>query len=55
MVLDATCETAATLGKGAMMMNHLKNNRIEYLVLVLMSHVLGLTDLAFTHASGVCG
>ncbi len=48
-------ETAVTLGKGAVMMNHLKNNRIEYLVLVLFSHVLGLTDLALTKASGVCG
>ena len=54
--MDNTCtETALTLGKGAMMVNHLKNNRIEYLVLVLFSHVLGLTDLALTKASGVCG
>lgn len=54
--VDATCtDTALTLGKGAMMMNHLKNNRIEYLVLVLFSHVLGLTDLALSKASGVCG
>ena len=54
--VDTTCtETALTLGKGAMMMNHLKNNRIEYLVLVLFSHVLGLTDLALSKASGVCG
>ena len=54
--MDATCtETAVAVTKGAMMMNHLKNNRIEYLVLVLFSHVLGLTDLAFSKASGVCG
>ena len=54
-VTPASTETALTLGKGAMMMNHLKNNRIEYLVLVLFSHVLGLTDLALSKASGVCG
>lgn len=54
--METTCtETAVTLGKGAMMLNHLKNNRIEYLVLVLFSHVLGLTDLAINKASGVCG
>lgn len=54
--METTCtETAITLGKGAMMLNHLKNNRIEYLVLVLFSHVLGLTDLAINKASGVCG
>lgn len=51
----ASTETAITIGKGAMALNHLKNNRIEYLVLVLFSHVLGLTDLALTKASGVCG
>ena len=55
-IVDTTCtESALTLGKGAVMMNHLKNNRIEYLVLVLFSHVLGLTDLALSKASGVCG
>ena len=54
--MDTTCtDTALTLGKGAVMLNHLKNNRIEYLVLVLFSHVLGLTDLALSKASGVCG
>lgn len=54
--VDATCtEAAIATTKGAMMMNHLKNNRIEYLVLVLFSHVLGLTDLALSKASGVCG
>ena len=53
--MEATTETAVALGKGAMAMNHLKNNRIEYLVLVLFSHVLGLTDLALSKASGVCG
>ena len=54
--MDATCtETAVAITKGAAAMNHLKNNRIEYLVLVLFSHVLGLTDLVLTKASGVCG
>ena len=46
--MQAPTEAAVALGKGAMVMNHLKNNRIEYLVLVLFSHVLGLTDLALS-------
>jgi hypothetical protein len=50
-----TAETALSVGRGAMVLNHVKNNRIEYLVLVLFSHVLGLTDLALNKASGVCG
>lgn len=54
-VLDTATETAVAATKGVAMMNHLKNNRIEYLVLVLFSHVLGLTDLALSKASGVCG
>lgn len=54
--MDATCtETALSVGRGAMVLNHLKNNRIEYLVLMLFSHMLGLTDLALSNASGVCG
>jgi len=53
--MQAPTEAAVALGKGAVVMNHLRNNRIEYLVLVLFSHVLGLTDLALSRASGVCG
>jgi len=48
-------ETALSLGRGAMIMNHLKNNRIEYLVMMLFSHMLGLTDIVISNASGVCG
>lgn len=47
-------ETAIATSKMAMVMDHLKNNRIEYLVLVLFSHVLGLTSKATEHVSGVC-
>jgi len=53
--VDTTCEAAVTITKGAAAMNHIKNNRIEYLVLVLFSHMLGLTDLVLGKASGVCG
>jgi hypothetical protein len=40
--------------KMAMVFDHLKNNKIEYLILLLFSHVLGLTSKALEHASGVC-
>ena len=49
-----TAETVVTASKMAMVIDHLKNNRIEYLVLVLFSHVLGLTTTAMDHAAGVC-
>ncbi len=47
-------ETAIATSKMAMVSEHLKNNRIEYLVLVLFSHVLGLTSKATEYATGVC-
>lgn len=50
-----TCtEAAVTATKGAAAINHLKNNRIEYLVLLVFSHMLGLTDLVLSKTSGVC-
>jgi hypothetical protein len=47
-------EAAVTSAKGAAAINHLKNNRIEYLVLLVFSHMLGLTDLVLSKTSGVC-
>lgn len=38
----------------ASVISHIRNNRIEYLLLVGISHLLGLTDRLWTHASGVC-
>ena len=52
--MNATTETALASSKMVMVMDHLKNNRIEYLVLVLFSHVLGLTSRATEYATGVC-
>ena len=46
---------AMKVGKLATAMDHLRNNRIEYLVLLVFSHMLGITDLAISKASGVCG
>ena len=43
------------VAKTAAMLNHLRQNRIEYLVLLVFSHMLGLTDLLATKATGVCG
>ncbi len=43
------------VSKFAIAMNHIKNNRIEYLVLMLLAHMIGLTSKAAEHASGVCG
>lgn len=54
--MDATTvDGAVKAARTAAAINHLKNNRIEYLVILLFSHMLGLTDILFTKASGVCG
>jgi hypothetical protein len=54
MINSTPVEAVVSASKMAMVIDHLKNNRIEYLVLVLFSHVLGLTSTAMEHASGVC-
>jgi hypothetical protein len=54
--MDATSavDGAIKASKFAAAMDHVKNNRIEYLVMLVFSHMLGLTDIVFTKASGVC-
>jgi len=51
---SVTTEAAIATTKGAIAMNHLKNNRLEYLVLMVFSHLLGLTDFLMSKTSGVC-
>ena len=53
-MIETTTETILPATKMAMVIDHLKNNRIEYLVLVLFSHVLGLTSKVLDRAQGVC-
>ena len=55
MAEPTTVDTCIKVTKGAAALNHLKQNRIEYLVLMVFSHMLGLTDLFVSRASGVCG
>lgn len=50
-----TIDTCVKVTKGAAALNHLRQNRIEYLVLLVFTHMLGLTDLVVSRASGVCG
>ncbi len=38
----------------ASVVNHLKNNRLEYLLVVGLLHLLGVSDLVITRVSGVC-
>lgn len=47
-------EAVVEATKYASFINHLKNNRVEYLVLALLAHVVGLTDKVLSQTSGVC-
>jgi hypothetical protein len=47
-------ETAIAATKWASALNHLKNNRIEYLVLVAIMHMIGATTKAYEQVQGVC-
>ena len=47
-------ETVVEAGKWASLVNHIKSNRIEYLVLIVLAHTLGLTQRVLDQTSGVC-
>jgi len=54
MTVPQTTETIVSGLKIVSAIEHLKNNRIEYLVLLLLSHMMGITALVATKAAGVC-
>lgn len=43
-----------TVSKWATIVDHVRNNRIEYLVLAGLLHLLGVTSKAYAQVSGVC-
>ncbi len=47
-------ETAVTTAKTVVVLDHIKNNRIEYLVLVAIGHLIGATTFLAEKVSGVC-
>ena len=47
-------ETVVAVSKWASFVDHLKNNRIEYLLMIGILHLVGITNKAYTHVQGVC-
>jgi hypothetical protein len=47
-------DAAITASKIVVLMDHIKNNRIEYLLLVAIGHLVGATAYISERASGVC-
>ena len=53
MEAPATAAVVAS-AKGVIVMDHLRNNRLEYVGLALLLHLMGWLDQGITLASGVC-
>jgi len=49
-----SAETVKKAVTTASVLNHVKNNRIEYLMLVALLHLLGVSDRLLAQVSGVC-
>lgn len=47
-------DSAVTTSKIVVVLDHIKNNRIEYLLLVALGHLVGATAFLSEKASGVC-
>jgi len=47
-------ETILETTKWAAMLNHIKQNRIEYLLATAFLHILGLTNKLYAQVEGVC-
>jgi hypothetical protein len=47
-------EEVVATAKWASLMNHIKANRIEYLLAIGIMHVAGLTTKLYSQVEGVC-
>lgn len=52
--MNSEIESAIAVSKWATFVDHVKNNRIEYLLVMGIAHLLGLTSTAYSQVSGVC-
>ena len=51
---QAAVETVKNTVTAASIFSHIKNNRIEYIGLVILCHLLGVSDRVLAQVSGVC-
>ncbi len=50
----ATAETVQKAVTTASILSHIKANRIEYIGLVILAHLLGFSDRLLAQVNGVC-
>ena len=48
-------EGAVQAGRAAMILEHIKNNNIAYLLGILVSYQMGILDQVFAHGTTICG
>ncbi len=53
-MMQGAAETAITTSKIVVVLDHIKNNRIEYLLLVAIGHLVGATTYVVERTAGVC-
>jgi hypothetical protein len=50
----AAIETVKNTVSAASILSHLRNNRVEYLAVAILAHLLGVSDRILAQATGVC-
>ena len=54
MTVLENAETVLKVSKWTTFVDHVRNNRVEYLLTLGILHIVGLTNKAYSHVSGVC-
>lgn len=52
--METATETVVQVSKVLVILDHIKNNRIEYLLLMALGHLVGATAYLQERASGIC-
>ena len=52
--MDAPIDTVKDAVTARSLLNHLRENRIEYLLVVALAHLLGVSDRILAQTSGIC-
>ena len=53
-VPQQTVQQVITASKVVAILDHLRNNRVEYLILLALGHLMGATAFVADKAAGVC-
>lgn len=54
MLEDSTTTTVKNAVTATSILSHVKNNRLEYIGLVILGHLLGVSDRILGQLNGVC-